>query len=72
MGRLRVKRRKHQIKTKQLRKAKLAKLRVAYSKAKTSSEKEKILEKLHKIAPWLAREDFLATLKNTPPSKKDE
>ena len=59
MGRLRAKRRKHQIKVKQRRKAKLAKLRSNYAKAKNNAEKEKILEKVNKISPDLSKDRFL-------------
>jgi len=45
------------------RREKLKKLREKYLLAKTKEEKERILEKLRKIAPWLSEEEFLAPLK---------
>ena len=45
------------------RREKLKKLREKYLLAKTKEEKERILEKLRKIAPWLSEEGFLAPLK---------
>jgi hypothetical protein len=45
------------------RRAKLKKLREKYLLAKTKEEKEKILEKVRKITPWLSEEEFLAPLK---------
>jgi len=51
------------IKRKRKRKAKLKKLREKYKLAKTKEEKEKILEKVKKIAPWFSEEKFLASCK---------
>ncbi|MFC1727594.1 hypothetical protein ACFL0Y_03670 [Patescibacteria group bacterium] len=62
MGRLRLKKRRHQIKVKQKRKAKLAKFRLAYTKAKTEEGKKKALAKLQKIAPWLSEKELLAPI----------
>jgi hypothetical protein len=45
------------------RKEKLKRLREKYLLAGTKEEKERILEKLRKIAPWLSEEEFLAPLK---------
>lgn len=45
------------------RREKLKKLREKYLLAKTKEEKERILEKVRKIAPWLSEEKFLAPLK---------
>jgi len=59
MGRHRVKHRSSQIKIKQKRKVKLAKLRDGYALAKTREAKDKALEKVQKIAPWLSKEEFL-------------
>lgn len=71
MGRLRLKRRKHQIRAKQKRKAKLSKLRQTYSEAKNSVEKGKILEKANKISPGLSTVEFLLPLKKTSGKKND-
>jgi len=45
------------------RKEKLRKLRIKYSLAKTDEEREKILEKVRRIVPWLSLEEFLEPLK---------
>ena len=45
------------------RKEKLRKLRIKYSLAKTNEEREKILEKVRRIVPWLSLEEFLEPLK---------
>jgi len=45
------------------RKQKLKKLREKFALAKTKEEKEKILEKDFKIAPWLTEEEFLKPIK---------
>ena len=52
-----------QIRIRRKRKQKLKKLRQKYAEAQTISEKERILEKVKRIAPWLSREEFLAPLK---------
>lgn len=62
MSRIDSKKRKIHLRTREKRKAKLAKLRERYSKAKMESDKEKVLEKVRKIAPWLSKEEFLAPL----------
>ncbi len=41
------------------RREKYKKLRQKYISTKTQSEKEKILQKVNKIAPWLSPEEFL-------------
>jgi len=51
MSKISVKRRKFEIKKKQEKRKKLAKLRRAYLLAKTKSAKDKISEKLNKISP---------------------
>lgn len=63
MGKLRVKRRQHQIRAKQTRKVKLAKLREEFQSAKNGEAKKKILDKVFKISPWTTEEKFLASLK---------
>ena len=51
------------IRKKRKRKEKLRKLREKYKLAKTQDEKDKILEKVWKIAPWISREEFLNSIK---------
>ena len=46
-----------------MRKMKLKKLRVRYTNAKSSTEKEAVIQKASRIAPWLKQEEFLAPLK---------
>ena len=65
MSKISPKRRKFEIKKRRKRRKKLAKLRQAYLSAKTKSEKEKILEKVNRIAPHLSREEFLKSLENS-------
>ena len=65
MGKEDPKRRSLKIKKAQKRAKKLARLRQLYAQAKTEQEKEKILEKLFKIAPWLSKEEFLKPLGQT-------
>jgi len=55
--------RKTEIHQRRVRKEKLKKLRAKFALAKTSSEKEKILEKVKKVAPWLSEEEFIEPLK---------
>lgn len=45
------------------RKEKLGKLRRLYIQATTNEEKERILEKVFKVAPHLRRDDFLLSVK---------
>ena len=70
MGRCRPKRRSMVIKQNQKRRVKLGKLRQKYVKTNSDMEKEKILEKVFKIASWLTKEKFLASVKKKP--KKEE
>jgi len=63
MGKVNPKRRSFEIKKKQKRRKKLAKLRKKYSQAKTEVEKQKILEKVNRLAPYLSKEEFLKPLK---------
>jgi len=65
MGKKDPKRRSLKIKQTQKRAKKLARLRQLYAKAKTEQEKEKVLENLFKIAPWLSKEEFLKPLRQT-------
>ena len=55
--------RKTEIHQRRVRKEKLKKLRAKFTLAKTSQEKEKILEKVKRIAPWLSEEEFLEPIK---------
>lgn len=57
MGRISPTKRSMTIKQKQQRGEKLRKLREAYLKA-GAYKKEKILEKLAKVAPWIKKEEF--------------
>jgi hypothetical protein len=41
----------------------LQKLRARYAKAKTGAEREKILEKVLRVAPGVSSEQFLAQIK---------
>lgn len=50
---------KQAIQRKKRRREKLKKLRARYFQAKTEKEKNLILEKVKKIAPWLSEEEFL-------------
>ncbi len=63
MSRISSTRRAMQIKIKQKRKKKLAGLRQKYLKASFSQDKNKILKKVQKLAPWLTKEGFLAPIK---------
>ena len=49
--------------SRRMRKMKLRKLRVRYGAAKSSTEKEAVIQKASRIAPWLKQEEFLAPLK---------
>ena len=68
MGRQHSKRRSMKIKQAQKRRAKLAKLRKLYKEGK--KDKDKILEKVFKIAPWLTKEEFLTSVKVAKKSAK--
>lgn len=59
MARISPKKRKQKIKIQHKRRRKLAKLRQAYSSAKSKEEKEKIWEKVKKLSPQLSQEEFL-------------
>ncbi len=47
----------------QKRRAKLAKLRKEYNEASFEGDKEKIWDKVFKIAPWLSKGVFLSPVK---------
>lgn len=57
------KRRRFQIRQKQKRREKIKKLKAKYLKAETAQEKEKIIEKILKIAPHYPIEDILKNKK---------
>lgn len=55
--------RRTEIHARRVRKTKLNKLRARYRDSKSASEKEKILLKVGRIAPWMAGEKFTAAVK---------
>jgi hypothetical protein len=55
--------RKTEIHQRRKRKEKFRQLRAKFALAKTDQEKEKILAKVKRIAPWLSQEEFLKWLK---------
>lgn len=59
MGKESPKKRRFKIKQKQKRRKKIKKLKEKYLKAKTREEKEKIIEKILKIAPHYPIEEIL-------------
>lgn len=59
MGKISEKRRRFEIRQRRKRKKKIKKLKEKYLAAKSKEEKEKILEKLRKIAPHYPIEKFL-------------
>jgi 2-oxo-4-hydroxy-4-carboxy--5-ureidoimidazoline (OHCU) decarboxylase len=63
MAKISEKRRKFIIKLKQKRKKKIKKLKEKYLRAETREEKEKILEKILKIAPHYPVEELLRSIK---------
>ena len=52
-----------EIKGRRIRKEKLRKLRAKYKEAKSAIDKEKVVSKAAKIAPWLSEEEFVSPLK---------
>lgn len=60
MSRISVTKRKMQISQRRHRSEKLGKLRAKYTKTESEMEKEKILEKAGRVAPWLTEKEFLA------------
>ena len=60
------------IRQKQKRRAKLAKLRKKYTEADFEGDKEKIWEKVLKIAPWLNKKEFLGVIKKSKTRKKEK
>ena len=55
--------RQTEIHQRRVRKLKLKKLRGRYKEAKNASEKQKIVEKLTRLAPWISEEEFVAASK---------
>jgi len=43
-----------------VRRVKLAKLRTRYAKARTNDERNRILAKVHRVAPTVSKEAFIA------------
>jgi hypothetical protein len=72
MGRERKKRRTMKIRQAQKRRAKLARLRKKYQAAVMDSDKERILEKVFKIAPYLSKEEFLKPIKEKKEMEKEK
>lgn len=55
--------RQNELHARRVRKMKLKKLRAHYAAAKSASEKEKIVRKAGRIAPWVAGDRFIAAAK---------
>jgi uncharacterized protein DUF6800 len=55
--------RRNELHARRARRQHLKKLRARYAKAKTGAEKEKILEKVLRVAPGVSSEQFLAQIK---------
>lgn len=51
-----------ELRQRRARKEKLAKLRDRYASAKSEGERAAILDKMHRVAPWLSQDEFLAPL----------
>ncbi|MBU0708949.1 hypothetical protein KJ596_04360 [Patescibacteria group bacterium] len=54
------------LRAKRQRQVKLRKLRAKFASTVSETEKQKILEKVGRIAPWLTAKEFTAPLVNTP------
>jgi hypothetical protein len=63
MGKVNSKKRRIKIRIRNNRKMELAKLRRRYVATKTDGNQEKVMEKVHRIAPWLSRDEFLGQAK---------
>ncbi len=57
-----------QIRRRRARREKLSKLRERYRAAKSSADRERLLEKMKRVAPWLSVEEFLKPLRAGPRS----
>ena len=55
--------RRNELHARRVRRLHLKKLRTRYAKAKTSVEKEKILQKVMRVAPGVSTEQFVAPIK---------
>jgi hypothetical protein len=55
--------RRNELHARRVRRRHLKKLRERYAKAKTGGDKERILEKVRRVAPGLSSEQFLAPIK---------
>lgn len=55
--------RRNELHARRVRRHRLKQLRDRYAKAKTNAEKEKIMDKVARVAPSLSSEQFLATIK---------
>lgn len=55
--------RRAEIRRRRTRKAKVAALRVRYQGTTSKTDKQAIMVKLAKVAPWLSEEQFLAPIK---------
>ena len=55
--------RRNELHARRVRRQQLKKLRVRFAKAKTSADKEKILEKVARVAPSISPEQFVAPIK---------
>ncbi len=60
MAKLSVKRRRFEIKKRRKRREKLRKLKERYFAARSAAEKERIIEKMRKIAPSILPERYLS------------
>ena len=54
--------RRNEVNRKRARRERLRKLREHFAKAKTAGEKEKILQKVSRVAPCISPEEFVAPL----------
>jgi len=55
--------RRNELHARRVRRRRLKQLRERYAKAKTSTEKDKIMDKVSRVAPSLSSEQFLAPIK---------
>ncbi len=55
--------RRNELHARRVRRQRLKQLRERYAKAKTSAEKDQIMEKVSRVAPSLSSEQFLAPIK---------
>jgi hypothetical protein len=54
-----------ELRQRRARKEKLSKLREHYAKAKTEGERAAVLDKAHRVAPWLSQDEFLSPLNSS-------